>query len=208
MDNNGNVTYTSEKGDNLHTFQKQFGVNGENAMNIFKTAGLSTAENASFTAGQAVINGDIVAAITGSEILQGRWGVMTDTQKAAQLMFGMMYGKDRESSLDNGAYAIDVNNFIDGFYVPVGGKAFDNVTVPVKGGFIKLDHMNIAPSDVTKGLMYYGFYGGQKPMERSDGSQFYSYSTNSAKNPNAQFSFKALTLSVPVKYNNLFLKSY
>jgi RHS repeat-associated protein len=208
MDNDGNVTYTSEKGDNLHTFQKQFGVKGKDALAIFKQAGLSTAENASFAAGQAVISGDIVAGVTGSEILQGRWGVMTDNQKAAQLMFGMMYGKARESSLDNGAYAIDANNFIDGFYVPVGGKNFYNVTVPVKGGFIKLDYMSLAPSDVTKGLMYYGFKGGNKPMERTDGSLFYSYSANSAKNPNAINPFVALTLSVPVKYNNLFKISY
>jgi hypothetical protein len=208
LDENGNVTYTSENGDNLHTFQRQFGVNGQNALSIFKKAGLSTAENASFGAGQAIIRGDLIAAITGSEILQGRWGVMTDDQKASQIMFGMLYGNVHDLSLDNGAYAIDINNFVDGFYVPATGLKLNNVIIPVKGGFIKLDYMEVSPSDATKGLMYLGFDGGNDLKTRLDGSQFYNFSTTSARNPNVRNAFGALLISVPAKYYDIFLKSY
>jgi len=208
MDNDGNVTYTSEKGDNLHTFQRQFGVDGEKALKIFQQAGLSTAENASFRAGEAVISGDIVAAITGSDILQGRWGVMTENQKASQIMFAMMYGKENNLKLSNGAYGIDLNNFIDGFYAPTGGTRLNNVTVPVKGGFIKLDQMQITSSEATKALMYSGFTGGENPQNRTDGSVFRSYNASSAKNPNATIPIQALMIAVPEKYFESFIKSY
>ena len=116
--------------------------------------------------------------------------------------------KENNSKLSNGAYGIDLNNFIDGFYAPTGGTRLNNVTVPVKGGFIKLDQMQITSSEATKALMYSGFTGGENPQNRTDGSVFRSYNASSAKNPNATIPIQALMIAVPEKYFESFIKSY
>jgi len=213
MDEKGNVTYTSQRGDNIHTFQRQFAVDGEKALKIFKQAGLST--DATFGAGEAVINGDIVAGITGSEILRGQWGRMDDTpegrnQKASHIMFAMMHSKFHNQKADNGALAMNVNNYIEGFYVGSSGLNLNNVYIPAKGGgLIKVDQISIAPGSTIgqPPLIYYHKEGGNQD-KRLDGSIFASYSFKSARNANASTPFNVLTISVPLVNDYLFNKSY
>ena len=211
LDDNGNVTYTAEKGDNLYTFQKQFGVGGREALNIFKQSGLSTNDNVSFEAGEAVIGGSIVQEHTGNDVLKGQWYNLTNTQKASQIMFGMLYSKHHNQTADNGTYSMNINDFIDGFYVGSSGLDFNDVYIPAKGGgLIQIDHMSLAPSSTMGNppLIYYRRFGGDENL-RTDGSNFSSYHFFSAKNKDAKSPFKAMIISIPTGINNSkFRKSY
>ena len=154
-----------------------------------------------------VIKGDAVKKATGSDVLKGNWGNMTDTQKASQIMFGMMYGEKHNSTTSNGAYAIDINDFVDGFYVPENGLRLNNVTVPVRGGTIKLDHMTITSSSATGGQMFHVFSGGDL-FTRTDGSSFHRYTTYSSKNLKARSYIPAVIIAVPSGSDNVFRKTY
>jgi RHS repeat-associated protein len=211
LDENGNTTYTAEKGDNLHTFQKQFGVGKKEALSIFNQSKISTADNDRFAAGQHVIKGDIVKEYTGSDVLKGQWHNLTNTQKAAQIMFGMMYSEYHNQTADNGTYSMNINDFVDGFYVGSSGLNLNNVQIPAKGGgTIQIDQMSISPSSTIGNppLIYHGAYGGNE-QSRTDGSTFASYHFMSARNKNATHSFKVINISVPTgSNNNKFRKSY
>ena len=92
LDEDGNVTYKAEKGDSYDTFIKQFDCRDAGGKNkgrvIFMEAGLKS-DGSEVKAG-TVIKGCIVKQATGSDVLKANWTYMTKTQKAAQLIFGII----------------------------------------------------------------------------------------------------------------------
>ena len=136
VDKKGNVTYTAEKGDNYQTFVDQFycfkkGKDNklhDKSIEIFKNANYKEGENAAVKEGD-VISGKAVFDALGSDILKGNWNKMTDNQKAYQIKFALDYGKARNSSIGQD-YAIDLNDFINGFTTRYDGTALNNVTIP------------------------------------------------------------------------------
>ena len=86
LDDNGNVTYTAEKGDNYDTFVKQFdcrNAKGEHrGKEIFSNSKMKS-DGSEIKEG-SIIYGDAVTKATGSDILKGNWHNMSNKQKAAQ----------------------------------------------------------------------------------------------------------------------------
>ena len=177
-------------------------------MEIFKYAGLKTGEH-DVKAG-TIIKGNAVKKATGSDVLKGVWYNMTDNQKVSQIMFGIMYSAYHKLSAKNGAYAMNIDDFIEGFYIPVSGENFDNVRIPIRGGgVIPIDRMSFASSSVIGNppLILYGIVGG-KGFVRGDGSSFYSYHYECGRNMNATCRFTAITIAVPKSYYKEFEKTY
>jgi RHS repeat-associated protein len=207
LDEQGNTTYTAEKGDNAHTFARQFKTNGKTE-SIFKNAKLSTADNG--VKEGAVIKGDAVKKATGSDVLKGNWSNMTNSQKASQIMFGMMYSEQHNEAASNGAFAMNINDYVEGFNTPAGGLILDNVSIPLRGGgTMKLDQMNIAPASTIGNppLILRAPFGGDE-QTRTDGSSFASYRYECGRNMNARTRFTAISIAVPLQYKEVFQKSY
>lgn len=139
LDDDGNVTYTAEKGDSYKTFIKQFDCRDaklqDQSIAIFANAGLKS-DGTVITEG-AVIKGCAVKKATGSDILKGIWKDMTNSQKAAQIIFALRYGEKHKTTVDQ-AYAIDLNNFIYGFSTPYGALQLNDVTIPNPHGGQKM----------------------------------------------------------------------
>jgi len=195
LDEDGNVTYKAEKGDDYDSFVKQFNTQGK-SRDIFKNAGLGI--NSGDIKEGDVIKGDAVKKATGSEVLKGNWHNMNASQKASQIMFALIYGANKKSSLPNGIYGVDLNDFIDGFYSKDGGSMYKNVTIPLKGGDKIVVDMWLAPSTTIEGKngslwvrssVEWGSYN--NAMSR------YPARVYSAKNANAQCPFVAILFSVP-----------
>ncbi len=178
LDEDGNVTYTAEKGDNYKSFALQFSCGGKEK-DIFKNAGYGIGDN-DIKKGD-IIKGDAVQKATGSDVLKGKWNNMTETQKASQIMFALMVG-ERDNSVVNGAFAVDLNDFIIGFETSSTGLNLNGVTIPVKGGKTRIANMSIAPvstiRDADSRLPIY--YGGD-----SCGEGFNTTKYSCAKNPKA-----------------------
>ena len=135
VDEKGNVTYTAEKGDNHDSFIKQFDTQGK-SREIFKNAGLGI--NGRDVKEGDVIKGDAVKKVTGNEVLKGNWTNMTNTQKAAQLIFAIRYSACR------GNWCFDLKDFVNGFQSRDGGINFSASNVPDgNGGFINIQNISI-----------------------------------------------------------------
>ena len=140
VDNNGNVTYTAEAGDNYGTFISQFDCTDATGKlkgrEIFKNAGLGT--NSGDVKKGDVIKGDAVKKATGNEVLKGNWTKMTNTQKAAQLIFAIRYSACR------GDWCFDLKDFVNDFQSRNGGINFSASNVPDgNGGFINIQNISI-----------------------------------------------------------------
>ena len=185
LDDDGNVTYTAEKGDNYKTFASQFSCRGKEN-EIFKNAGYGIGDN-DVKAGD-VIKGSDVQKATGSDVLKGKWNNMTNNQKASQIMFALMVG-EKKRSVVNGAYAIDLNDYIIGFSTRSDGLDLYNVTIPIKGGGTRIANMSIAPvstiRDADSRLPVY--YGGD-----SCGEGFNTTKYSCAKNTEAKKTITAI----------------
>lgn len=139
LDEKGNVTYTAEEGDSYDTFIKQFEcvIGGKNkGGEIFANAGLKN--DGSTVRKGSVIKGDAVKKATGNEVLKGNWTNMTNTQKAAQLIFAIRYSACR------GNWCFDLKDFVNGFQSRDGGINFSASNVPDgNGGFINIQNISI-----------------------------------------------------------------
>lgn len=189
LDDDGNVTYTAEKGDNYKTFALQFSCRGKEN-EIFKNAGYGIGDK-DVKAGD-VIKGSAVQKATGSDVLKGKWNNMTNSQKASQIMFALMVGERNDSKV-NGAHAIDLNDYIIGFSTRSDGLDLYNVTIPIKGGGTRIANMSIWPQSGLKN------FEGQIPVyyystESSGDGNTLNY--HSAKNPNAGCAIMAIQVRI------------
>ena len=140
LDDNGNVTYTAEKGDNYDTFVKQFdcrNAKGEHkGKEIFSNAKMKS-DGSGIKEG-SVIYGDAVTKATGSDILKGNWHNMSNKQKAAQLMFAIKY------SSCHGDWSFDLKDFAMGFQTGGEGFNFSASNIPDgNGGFIQIQNISV-----------------------------------------------------------------
>ena len=140
VDHNGNVTYTAEKNDNYDTFISQFDCTDANgnykAREIFANAKLDINAVKEGT----VIKGEAVELATGSKVLKCNWNWkgMTNTQKAAQLIFAISY------SACKGDWCFDLKDFVNGFQKGGDGFNFSASNVPDgNGGFINIQNISI-----------------------------------------------------------------
>ena len=188
LDNDGNVIYTAEKGDNYNSFVRQFNCNGK-GKEIFKEAGYGLDDN-SIKEGQ-MIKGETVKKVTGNDVLKGNWQNMSNNQKASQIMFALMYGAKNNSEIGE-AYAIDLNDYVIDFNTYPDGLRLSNVSVPEKGGESRTVNMNIAPVSAIennkKQLPIY--YGGIAEGDNYNTMHYYC-----AKNPKARFKMTAITIT-------------
>lgn len=103
-------------------------------------------------------------------------------------MFALMDG-ERNNSKVNGAYAIDLNDYIIGFSTRSDGLDLYNVTIPIKGGGTRIANMSIAPvstiRDADSRLPVY--YGGD-----SCGEGFNTTKYSCAKNTEAKKTITAI----------------
>ena len=188
LDDDGNVIYTAEKGDNYKTFALQFSCRGKEN-EIFKNAGYGIGDK-DVKAGD-VIKGSAVQKATGSDVLKGKWNNMTNNQKASQIMFALMVG-EKKRSVVNGAYAIDLNDYIIGFSTRYDGLDLYNVTIPIKGGGTRIANMSIwsqSGLENSKGQIPI-YYGAQSS---GDGHTLNYYS---AKNLNANNAITAVQVRI------------
>ena len=185
LDDDGNVTYTAEKGDNYKTFALQFSCRGKEN-EIFKNAGYGIGDK-DVKAGD-VIKGSAVQKATGSDVLKGKWNNMTNNQKASQIMFALMDGERKHSEI-NGAYAIDLNDYIIGFSTRSDGLNLYNVTIPIKGGGTRIANMSIASVSMIRdeeSRLLVNYRG----KDCGEGYNTTKYSC--AKNPKAEDPFTAI----------------
>ena len=135
VDDNGNVTYTAEKGDDHDSFVRQFDTQGK-SRDIFKNAGFGI--NSGDVKEGDVIKGDAVKKATGSDVLKGNWHNMTNSQKASQLIFAIRY------SACNADWYFDLRDFVNGFQIGGGGFNFSASNVPDgNGGFIQIHNISV-----------------------------------------------------------------
>ncbi|MBO7586773.1 MAG: RHS repeat-associated core domain-containing protein [Bacteroidales bacterium] len=207
LDEDGNVTYTAEKGDSFDTFNRQFECRDANGQykdangvlistKIFNNAKLST--TGQIKEGAIIKGAHVKEATNGSSVLKGNWHKMNDSQKASQVMFALMYGANKGTTLPNGIYGVDLNDYIIGFYSKDGGTQYSNVSIPLKGGDKIVVDMWLAPSSTIEGKngslwvrssVEWGSYN--NAMSR------YPARVYSAKNVNAQYPFVVILFSVP-----------
>ena len=188
LDDDGNVTYTAEKGDSYSTFIRQFDCGGK-GKEIFKQSGYGLSDN-SIKEGQ-IIKGETVKKIMGNDVLKGIWSAMTKDQKASQIIFALMVG-EKENSEFGEAYAIDLNDYIINFNTYQDGLRLNGVQVPVKGGGRTTVNMNIAPvstiANEKQQLPVY--YGGIASGTNNNTIHYYC-----AKNPKAKCKMTAITIT-------------
>ena len=196
LDDDGNVTYTAEKGDSYDTFIKQFDCRDADGNNrgkdIFSKSRLKS-DGTEVKKG-TVIKGDVVKELTGSEVLKGNWNNMTDNQKAYQIKFAFDYGEKNNSSIGQN-YAIDLNDFIYGFTTGYSTMELNNVKIPeCEGSSVIMRTVNITiwPKD---GLVN---KKGQIPIywrSQATGDNYRMHNYFSAKNPSAGSKIPAITIS-------------
>ena len=135
LDDDGNVTYTAEKGDNYNSFVRQFNCGGK-GKEIFKEAGYGLDDN-SIKEGQT-IKGETVKKVTGNDVLKGNWQNMSNNQKASQLLFAIKYSSCK------GDWYFDLQDFANGFQS--GGNGFNFPASNVSdgtGGFIQIKNISV-----------------------------------------------------------------
>ena len=186
LDEDGNVTYTAEKGDNYKSFALQFSCGGKEK-DIFKNAGYGIGDN-DIKKGD-IIKGDAVQKAIGSDVLKGKWNNMTETQKASQIMFAIKYGERHKTTVGD-AYAFDLNDFVTGFYTSSNGLSLSNVTVPSNDGKNMIVNMSIWPKSGLENSegqipIYYG------AQSSGDG---YTLNYHSAKNLKARCAIPAIQI--------------
>ena len=184
LDDDGNTTYTAEKGDNYKTFALQFSCGGKER-EIFKNAGYGIGDD-DVKAGD-IIKGSAVEKATGSDVLKGKWNNMNDNQKASQIMFAIKYGERHKTTIGD-AYAFDLNDFVTGFYTSSSGLSLTNVIVPIKDGKNAIVNMSIWPKSGLENSegqipIYYG------AQSSGDG---YTLNYHSAKNLKARCAIPAI----------------
>ena len=196
LDDDGNVTYTAEKGDSYDTFIKQFDCRDADGNNrgrdIFSNAGLK--KDGSEIKEGSVIKGDAVKQVTGNEVLKGNWNNMTDNQKAYQIKFAFDYGEKKNSSIGQD-HTIDLNDFFHGFSTGYGAMKLNGVKIPEKEGnsvIMRTVNITIWPKD---GLVN---RKGQIPVywsPQATGENYRTHNYYSAKNPSAGSKIPAITIS-------------
>jgi RHS repeat-associated protein len=132
LDDDGKVVYKAEKGDTHDSFVKQFHTGGK-SQEIFANSKLST--TGEIKEG-SIITGAAVQKATGSEVLKGSWGNMTNTQKVAQLIFAVNH------SVIQGKSEFDFNDYAYGFE-SYKGENFSNTRFPSKDGNITIRNVSI-----------------------------------------------------------------
>jgi RHS repeat-associated protein len=133
LDDDGNVTYTAEKGDNHDTFVQQFNTN-EKGKDIFKNAGFGVKEG-DVKKGD-VIKGEAVKKATGSDVLKGSWYNLTKTQKAAQIICAINH------SISKGEYEFDFKDYAFEFET-FSGERISDITYPYKNSSIKIRNLSL-----------------------------------------------------------------
>lgn len=193
LDDEGNVTYTAEKGDSYDTFIKQFDCRDADGNNrgrdIFSNAGLK--KDGSEIKEGSVIKGDAVKQVTGNDVLKGNWNNMTDDQKASQIKFALDYGEKHKTTIGN-SYAIDLNEFINDFGSSYSGISLNNVQIPDKNTGTAIVNMRLWPKEGLTDSR------GQIPIRwrsQSGGENFNTKYYYSAKNPNARNPLPAIGIT-------------
>ena len=193
LDDDGNVTYTAEKGDSYDTFIKQFDCRDADGKNrgkdIFSKSRLKSDGNE--VKEGTVIKGDVVKEVTGSDVLKGNWNNMTDNQKASQIKFALDYGEKHNSTVGD-SYAIDLNDFINDFSSSYSGISLNNVIIPDKNTGTAIVNMRLWPKEGLTDNQ------GRIPVywrSQSGGDNFNTQYYNSAKNPKARNPLPAIGIT-------------
>ncbi len=201
LDEDGNVTYTAEKGDNYRTFADQFycykkGKDNklqDKSLEIFENAGYKGGEHAVVKEGD-VITGKAVYDAMGSDVLKGDWSNMTDNQKAYQIKFAFDYGKKNNSSIGQD-FAINLNDFFHGFSTGYSAMELNGVNIPIReGGSVIMTTVNITiwPKDRLVNR------NGQIPIywrSQATGENYRMHNYYSAINSSAGGKIPAITIS-------------
>jgi hypothetical protein len=211
FDENGNTIYQAEKDDNLETFMKQYDISKQQAADIFKSVGFSIM--GSIEKGTN-LTGSTVKKTMGTDILKGNWDNMTKQQQGNHLMFGILHSIVNDNVTENGS--IDLSQYLVGMdasdYMGKYNGMLKNInSVPVVGGFIKADAIALFPplsSSKPNSLIWNSITPYNTDMQRTDGSEFWSYRMFSSKNPNAKDYPKAITIAIPSAYQKIFEKNY
>ncbi|MGI6292739.1 MAG: RHS repeat-associated core domain-containing protein [Bacteroidales bacterium] len=143
LSEDGQVTYTAEKGDNMSTFRQQYGLNAKTAGQILGKSGITNDNQ--IKAGKTTISGETVKGVTGNEVLKGSWGNMTNNQKANQIVFAIAH------SVSKGEGSFDMKDYMTGFQVGGGGVNLSNVSLPTSEGNIPIQNISFgATYEYTK----------------------------------------------------------
>ena len=201
LDEDGNVTYTAEKGDSYRTFADQFYCYKKGKDNKLQDKSLEIFENAGYKGGEQavvkegdVITGKAVYDAMGSDVLKGDWSNMTDNQKAYQIKFAFDYGKKNNSSIGQN-FAINLNDFFHGFSTGYSAMELNGVKIPVReGGSVIMTTVNITiwPKDRLVDA------NGQIPIywgSQATGDNYRMHNYYSAKDYSAGGKIPAITIS-------------
>ena len=107
VDENGNVTYTAENGDNFKTLIKQYNLSEETAKKILNP-------NSVVIAGVTTINGNRVMEITGNKILKLDLKQSTNDQRNHQIAFALTVSiTDNKYSFNLGSFFLGIDHESD-----------------------------------------------------------------------------------------------
>ena len=205
LDEDGNVTYTAEKGDNHDSFVKQFDTQGT-SREIFKNAGLGIRDN-DVNEGD-VINGEAVKKATGCDVLKANWNKMNDNQKITQIMFALQYA-NYHNEWNGDDRSVDLSRFIADIPLSISFKPKSGKILLPKNKYIPIHFFEIDFSTLgNRQTLCYWSEGGGRFFTDSKGCNYYSYKYLSAKNPKARSKMTGLLLSIPASYSKEFEKRY
>ncbi len=128
----GKVNYVAEKGDNMTTFRKQYGLDAKTAGTILGRSGITKDEQ--IVAGKTSISGETVKSVTGSEVLKLDWNSASATsqRKVYHIGFALLY----ENLYGKGYFTL--NDYILNMPQSTGSQSninfHGNLKIPIKGG--------------------------------------------------------------------------
>lgn len=116
--------------------------------------------------------------------MKGNWNNMTKTQKAAQIMFALSYGEEHNMTVGD-MYAINLNDFINGFSTARDGLSFNGVKISLNEGKKEMMNMRIWPKSGLENTMGQIpiFYRGQVGGAYNNTYYYYSAKNSKARNP-------------------------
>ena len=125
----GKVSYVAEKGDNMTTFRKQYGLDAKTAGTILGRSGITKDEQ--IVAGKTSISGETVEGVTGSDVLKMDWDSeqATTQKKADQLMFAIKYSQQISQS-----DLVDLKDFFTNIGGVKGITNLSNISINVGNG--------------------------------------------------------------------------
>jgi RHS repeat-associated protein len=198
LSEDGQVTYTAEKGDNMNTFMSQYGLDAKTANKILGNAGITKDEQ--IQAGKTAISGETVKGVTGNEVLKLDCNSKqaTDNRIATQAMFGILHSQNQENS--NG-----VVNMKD--YLTFNGSlniTADNFKLPVKGGTITGVRLTMNISEKFSKIVNQG----QSPKDFTGSRGELRTTQTYLQHPQKGFGYERLQVTFDRKHRDRYTNSY